>query len=212
MPTISNVLSALGLSPKTLPQAREIIEPARATLDSVSALFASAGLPLDEMLAAGPDSLKAHLASLDQSEALALLTTERDTLAANLAANVEQATALESQVSGLKSQVSAFTDILASVGIQSLDTAKDPAAVKAAFTSHIERAASALLAKSGHPPVAFTPRGTEEKKPAATMSDADHLAAYLALPDGSKERIRYGATHFDAINRAARASDIPATG
>ena len=74
--SLSTVLASLGLKPKNLEEARNAIEPARATLDNVNALFAAAGLNLETLLAAGPESLKAHLASLDNAAQVATLTED----------------------------------------------------------------------------------------------------------------------------------------
>jgi hypothetical protein len=65
--SLSSVLSALGIKPKNLEEARLTIEPARASLESVAALFTTAGLNLEAFLGAGPESLKAHLASIDNA-------------------------------------------------------------------------------------------------------------------------------------------------
>jgi hypothetical protein len=76
MSTFSDLLAAVGLAPKTLPQAKETLDTANATLDSVAALFEAAGLNLEQMLAAGPDALKAHIESIDNAEELATALQE----------------------------------------------------------------------------------------------------------------------------------------
>ena len=201
--SFSALLTSLGIAPKTLPQAQDLLTPAKAQLDAVAALFTAAGLPLEEMLAAGPDSLKAHLASLDQSETIAALNKSNRDLMDQVAALGSELSASGESLKALTAQNYAFAYLAETIGIKATDTAPTPEAIATAFKSHIEKSASALLAKDGRPPVAHVAHGTVEKKPAAQLSDAEHLAAYLALPDGSRERMRYGATHFDAIQRAA---------
>lgn len=203
---ISSLLTALGIAPKTLPQALDQIAPARAQLDSIAALFTAAGLPLEEMLAAGPESLKAHLASLDQSETIAALTAEKSDLAAQLEAASSKLQAHSSDLQAASSQLQAFSSIASTLGIPATDTPPTAEAIDTAFKSHIAQAASTLLAKDGRPPVAHVAQGTEEKKPAAAMTDAEHRAAHLALPEGSKERAQYAAKHYDALARANRAT------
>ena len=74
--SLSSVLSALGLAPKTLTEARGTLDTSKATLESVAALFTTAGLNLEAFLGAGPESLKAHLASLDNAAQVAALSID----------------------------------------------------------------------------------------------------------------------------------------
>jgi hypothetical protein len=87
---LSDLLSAIGLAPKTLADAQAKLTPAKATLDSVAALFSAAGLDLDAMLAAGPDALKAHLDSLGES---AKTLADEQARAAGLESDLIEATA-----------------------------------------------------------------------------------------------------------------------
>jgi hypothetical protein len=84
--SLSSVLSALGIKPKNLEEARLTIEPARASLESVAALFTTAGLNLEAFLGAGPESLKAHLASIDNAAQVAAPAAEQLSDEAHLAA------------------------------------------------------------------------------------------------------------------------------
>ncbi len=97
-------------APKTLPQATETLTEAKATLDSVAALFTAAGLNLEQLLAAGPDSLKLHLESIDNTEELAASLAEVEEYDKNL-------TAAQSEVSTLSSQLSTLNSSFAAIGI-----------------------------------------------------------------------------------------------
>lgn len=178
--SFSALLTSLGIAPKTLPQAQYLLAPAKAQLDSIAALFTAAGLPLEEMLAAGPDSLKAHLASLDQSETIKELTANLKAANDNTENFMAQVSDLNLQVSGLKSQVSAFSSVASTLGISATDTAPTPEAIATAFKSHIEKSASAILAKDGRPPVAHVAQGTVEK-PASTDTSAEITAHWQSL-------------------------------
>lgn len=203
MSTLSAVLSALGLAPKTLPQAKETIDGAKATLDSVAALFTAAGLNLEQMLAAGPDALKAHLESLDDSEALAEAVLENDRL------STELETAKASTLA-LNSQLSALNFVASEVGLK-VEAATKPEDIKTAFAAHIAKATTLALAKTGHPP-AHVPAATSPVDDITPKSDPDKAALvafdqYLALIEadnkaGTKETAA-ARTDFYAKNHAA---------
>lgn len=189
---LTALLSALGIAPKTLPQARETIDASRAFAESVNALFTAAGLNLEQLLAAGPDSLKAHLDSLDNSAELADALTE-------IARYDEELGSAQEQLSALSSQLSAFQAIASTIGVPDLATVSTPPeAIAAAFTEHIHKATTLALAQTGHPPVVHIPADAE---PAATA--ADHLAVYRSMPQGP-ERLAYFAKHEQAILAAFR--------
>jgi hypothetical protein len=150
--------AAFGLAPKTLDQARGTLESAFTA--QVEALFASAGLNLEQLLAAGPESLKAHIASLDDSTELAEALQENERISAEL-------TQLQTQNAKLQTDSAAVNAALSATGI----TFAKPEEFAAALSAHISKATTLELAKSGHPPVphvepppakpgATTPEGT----------------------------------------------------
>jgi hypothetical protein len=143
MPKFKEFLSALGIAPKTLDQAKATIEGAKPALDSVAALFSAASLDLDAMLSAGPDSLKAHLDSLSANDALLATAQARVTeLESNLTARAGELTAAQAAVTDLHAQLSA-------VGFN----AKESKDIKADFSAHVAKESALLLAKDGRPPV-----------------------------------------------------------
>jgi hypothetical protein len=186
---LSKLLSALGLAPKTLDQAHATLTEARATLDSVNALFAAAGLNLEQLLAAGPESLKAHLDSLDDSEAFAEALLENENLSAQVAA-------LTTARDALTAQLAAFGQISTALGI-TLTADTKPEAIAAAFDQHVSLATTRELAKTGVPPVPNAPA-----EPAPTKTDAELAAEYAALPLGNA-RIAFFTKHEAALRRAA---------
>ena len=126
---ISKLLTALGIRPKDLEQANAALVPAKATLDSVNALFTNAGLNLEQMLEAGADSLKLHIDALgnaDESLADALLEVER----------------LEGELEQSKSDLLTASAVVAEIGLA------PGGDLKAAFADHVKKAAAIELAKS----------------------------------------------------------------
>jgi hypothetical protein len=141
----------------------------------IAALFTAAGLDLPALLAAGPDSLKAHLDSVagsDEAMAEALLENERlDGELATLAlAN-----------STLNGTVAGYTELFGTLGLAAT-AAPDAAAIKSAFESHIAKATTVALAKTGHPPVHHIPADAVESKPTA-KSDQQKWAEYRDLKE-----------------------------
>lgn len=135
----------------SLQAARELNATAQAALTKVGEMFAAAGLDLEKMLEAGPDSLKAHLASLDQTadlkaaqEAMATKVTELATATESLAAE-----ARAHEVT--KAALSAHAELLKTVGFDA--QADKPDDFPAKFRAHVEHAAALTLAKDGRPPV-----------------------------------------------------------
>jgi hypothetical protein len=190
--SLSSILAALGLAPKTLEQARAVIEPAKATLDSVNALFTAAGLNLEQMLTAGPDALQAHLASLDNSEELAVALAEVERLNS-------EATENDQKLAALTAGLSANQEIFASVGLKLDGAAPDAAAFKTAFDAHVAKQTTLALAKTGHPPVVHVDAAAE-----ASLTDAEIAAQYVKLPAGSV-RLDFFTKHEAALQRAAAA-------
>lgn len=192
----SEVLSALASPFKTLPQATAALEPAKATLDSVSALFTAAGLNLETMLAAGPDSLKAHLASLDHSADLAALN-QKFTALENQAKELQTTAAAQlKEVEALAGTVKHFAT---AIGVPlSADTKREDY-VKL-FEAHVAKATTLALAKTGHPP-AHVPAATETTTAIAT--DADLAAEYTKLE--GQARLDFYTKHEASLNRFAKA-------
>lgn len=177
----SELLSAVGLKPKDLEQARTALEPAKATLESVAEMFTQAGLDLDAMLTAGPDSLKAHLDTLKAADmALAKLEDENEQIKTQLAAT--------------ETKVATYVAAFDAVGFKFGEKSD----VKADFAEHIKKAAAVELAKAGHPPVPMVP----ENKPDAGQTDKELAAAWKAMPHGT-ERLQFFAKHEAAIRRAS---------
>jgi hypothetical protein len=173
--TFTALLSALGLGPKTLPQAQATLETAKATFDSVNALFASAGLNLETMLAAGPDSLKAHIASVSAKDG-ELATAQAEIL--RLKGAVDQA---GQQISSANAKVTAAESVLTAIGVKA-DT--KPEDFKALLDSHVKQQAALELAKTGHKPI----EDTKATKPAGSGPDAnatraEHYAYMETLTD-----------------------------
>lgn len=151
----SEVVAAIktGLAPKTLDQAKASIATAQPALDSISALFAAANLDLDAMLAAGPDSLKAHIETLFAKDGeLATVQEKASELeAANARLTTQKATA-ETALATANGQISALH---ASIGFKADAKDKDGKVLdfKTAFTAHVAKEAALVLAKDGRPPV-----------------------------------------------------------
>lgn len=198
MSTFSDLLAAIGLAPKTLPQAKETLDNAKATLDSVAALFTAADLNLEQMLAAGPDALKAHLDSLDNSEELAEALQENERLEADLK------TASDAYSVALSIQA-AHHDCFKALGISVLAEDFTPDKIKAAFSDHVTKQVTLALAKTGHPP-AHVPAATEPVT--ASKTDAEIAAQYRTMKAGP-ERLAFFAQHEAALTRFAQSLRKP---
>ncbi len=166
MAKFSDFLAALGLAPKTLTDANAQLAAAKTSAESVAALFASAGLDLDALLAAGPDSLKAKL-----SEAGVLAVQLRADLET---ANAAKATAETSIAEALTAKAAAESNLaathsaLAAAGVK-IDATKPVAeSVPAAIEARISTKARELLAATGGLPLADTP-AADATKPAAKI-------------------------------------------
>jgi hypothetical protein len=182
MKLLSDLKAAFGLSPKTLAQATGTIADAQAALNSVEALFSAAGLDLPAMLAAGPDSLKAHLASLDQAEGIKALELR----ASGAEAKVTEITgqlATEQTAHGVTAEaLKVHAAALKSVGFDAAAKDKDgkPVEFSAAFKSHVAQEATLLLAKDGRPPVVT---GLPAAKPGAKKGPTMTFTEWKALGD-----------------------------
>ena len=195
MSTFSDLLAAVGLAPKTLPQAKETLDTAKATLDSVAALFDAAGLNLEQMLAAGPDALKAHIDSLDNAEDLATALDE----AARLD---EQLTETDARLADCLTQIASANTILSEIGLSPLAAGLTPEKAKEAFSSHVAKATTLALAKTGHPP-AHVP--VAEVAPTAQPTAAEIHATWKAMKP-SPERLNFFSQHEAAITSFERNS------
>ena len=153
MPKFKDLLSAFGLAPKTLDQAKASLDSAKPALDSVAALFSTAGLDLDSLIAAGPDSLKAHLDGLSANDAdLASAQAKVTALEGQLAARDLDVTAAAANLIASNAKISALNQ---AIGFNPAEKGEDgnPLEFKAAFESHVAKQSALLLAKDGRPPV-----------------------------------------------------------
>ena len=200
--TFSALLSAIGIAPKTLPQASETLTAAKAQLDSVASLFTAAGLNLETMLAAGPDSLKAHITGLDNTAEVGRLTAEVGTLTGKLSKSESDVLAL-SEINTL---------ITTAIGLPVAQGETTPAQLKTAFESHVAKQTTLALAKTGHPPAHVPTAATpvDDVTPQKTDTDKVALAALaeyetLILASNStgdhKARNEYFAKNHAAIYR-----------
>lgn len=193
MSTFSAVLSALGLAPKTLPQANETLTKAKGTLDSVAALFTAAGLNLEQMLAAGPDSLKAHIDSLDNAEELAAALQENERLDAALK------TAGEQMEAAGKLQA-AHLECFKAIGLTPDNNALAVDQVKTSFADHVSKQTTLALAKTGHPP-AHVPSSAEA---ADAKPSAKDLHAQWKAMKPSPDRLAFFSAHEAQITAFER--------
>jgi hypothetical protein len=193
MPSFPDLLAALGLAPKNLPQAKEAIDGAKATLDSVNTLFEAAGLNLEQMLAGGPDALKAHIESVDLGEELAEVLQENERLSAEIQTATASGLALNSQLSALNS-------VVAAIGLTPAATLK-PEEITTAFDRHISKATTLALAKTGHPP-AHVPAA--DAAPAAAQPTVAELHAQWKAMKPSPERLNFFSQHEAAITSFER--------
>lgn len=186
---LSAVLARIGLAPRTLPVAKEALDDAKATLEQFRAQYAAAGLDAEALLDAGPDALKAHIASFENSAEVAQLTAKLETAAADLTSARAEVDSLKAAATQATTTIAAQTQtiataktIFASVGFNAdLTTTTDPAAFKAQFEKHAKESAALELAKAGHPPVK---QGGGEEVTVKTMTHA----AFSALTPGAKSR------------------------
>ncbi len=160
---LSQILSAVGLAPKDLEQARNTIEPAKAALEQVNALFTNAGLNLEAMLETGPDALKAHIESLGNSDE-------------ELAAALLKADKLGEENVGLNAKLESLKVAIADTGFAIVEGAD----MKAAFADHVKKAAAVELAKAGHPPVAVV--NVDQK----TATQSEIYATWKAMAPGDE--------------------------
>jgi len=156
---------------------------------AVAALFTSAGLNLETLLAAGPDSLKAHL------ETCSVKAEEFSALETKLSETTTKLGKSERDVMELSE---ANTLITAAIGLTGTAAHTDATAIKTAFETHVAKQVVLANAKAGHPPVhQIDPNAG----PAAEqLTDEAHLAAYEKL-EGAEAKA-YLSTHSQALWRA----------
>ena len=148
------LLSALGLQPKNLQEARGTLDSAKGTLEQVGALFTAAGLNLEQMLEAGPESLKAHVASFAAKDIeLAAALEKINALEASAADSNDLIATLEESAQTAQG----LFEIVGFVSPEISEGADEGEAFKSAFASHVKQAAALELSKHGHPPVAIVP-------------------------------------------------------
>lgn len=136
---------------------------------------------------------------LEATAALSGLTAERD----DLRATVEKLTVgAAAELEALKVEAAAKDAKLAELGAALEASAKEAAELKAKVEAleagkvSASKEAAKIAASVGVAPVALSPADS-----APSAEPVDHLAAFLALPVGSKERNEYFLAHKSAIVR-----------
>jgi hypothetical protein len=170
---LNSLLSALGIQPKNLTEARGTLDTAKSTIEQATALFSAAGLDMDAMLQAGPDSLKAHIDSLGAKDSELAVALEKINALETAAASAS------SDITALQEEIENARGLFEVVGYESPENGEDPEACKAAFESYVKKAAALELAKVGHAPVSFVP---EQKIGAKQLTAAE----FGALPTHEK--------------------------
>lgn len=188
---LSDLFSAFTARPKNFEAASATLAEANTFAASVNALFTTAGLNLETLLAAGPESLKAHLDGLTvKAEQFTALETELSKARGEIAQHIADATATEATLA-------AFTGIFSAIGISS---AVPPTAesVKTAFETHVAKQVTLANAKAGHPPV----HHIDPDAAAATAAASDEAVAkeYSAMPRGP-EKLAFYQKHAAALQR-----------
>ncbi|HEY1111124.1 MAG TPA: hypothetical protein VGE76_20880 [Opitutaceae bacterium] len=179
-------LTALAGRPKNFEAATGTLAEAKTFADSVQALFTAAGLNLEQMLAAGPDALKAHLTGLDHTAEVTRLTGE-------LATAKTEIGALTTERDTFSGRCTAFGEAFATLGIA--DPAKlDGVAFKSAFAGHVQKQVTLEVAKLGLPAAPNAP------KIEVAQTDAELAAEYEKLPRGSA-KIEFFSKHEAALRR-----------
>lgn len=113
---------------KTLDQAKTNSTAAKAKVEAVAQLFENAGLDVDAILSAGPDSLKAHLATIGATDAQlaeaktaltvtqANVSTLTETITKNTATITTQAAKITELESAKTTAVAVAVEMLAKAG------------------------------------------------------------------------------------------------
>lgn len=162
---------------------------------AVAALFTAAALDQAALVAAGPDALKLHIESLDNSEELAAALEANEDLQTKL-------TEAGKQLSGMQAQVDVSNEIFDAIGIEDpINPEADAAGIKKAFEAHVAKQTTLALAKTGHPP-AHVPK--VDAPDTAVATDEQLLAEYEKMEAGDK-RLAFYSKHEAALNRAGKA-------
>lgn len=145
-------LAAVGIAPKSLDAAKAAQDTAKEFGDGVAALFTQAGLDLDVMLSAGPDSLKAHIAGLSSSDAeLSAALLEIVELKKSVATAVEQEANAKAAFASANTAIAGVTETLAANGVK-VDATKPLAeTLPSALEARIAIKARELVAATGGP-------------------------------------------------------------
>ena len=195
------IISAVGLSPKTLDAAKSAIATAQPALDSVAALFTAANLDIDALLGAGPDALKTHLSTAHQTAldgVKAELSVANEAKGVLDAALTEAKTAKATAEAALAARDGVITSTLAEAGIKVEKL--EAATIKTALKSRIESEAQTLLAARGIKPLPEKlSNGTEIN--ANLETDEQVAEAYLQMKPGSAESVAFVEKHKEALWR-----------
>lgn len=189
----AKLLSALGIAPKTVNEASGTLAAAKTFAESVNALFTAASLNLETMLSAGPDSLKLHIAGLDQSAEVTRLTAELATATTDLADR-------QTKLNARNETLAAASEVFAAIGINDFSKKTAAADVKSAFEAHVKKSATLDLAKTGHPP-AHIPAAAEPAKVGQT--GAELHAQWKAMKAGP-DRLAFFSQHEAQITAFER--------
>jgi len=146
--TLVAKLTGQADAPKTLDQARATFGEAKSALDRISALFTSAGLNLDDLLAKGDTALKDYVTELNNK----VTTAEAKAVEAerNRAEAVAKAGESAVQVTALSSQLSAFGSVFSAINFK--PTTENLAKVEtfqAAWNAHVCHGVSQKMAELG---------------------------------------------------------------
>jgi hypothetical protein len=147
MKFLANLFGTQSADAKTLDQSRAQLASAKTSAEQVAALFTTAGIDLDALLAAGPDALKTHIAEVSASVL--------QTVKATYDAAIQASAAVETKLRGeLATATNATTTILAALsenGVKPEAGKPIAEALPAALTARISVKARELLAATGGP-------------------------------------------------------------
>lgn len=187
----------------TLAQGRDLIAQAVAQFQAIGALFASASLDADELLAGGPDSLKQKIEALNATAvdaAIAAKITELGTAhGITIAAlKTEHAAVILATINEKQAE---FLACFEAIGVK-LDK-YEVSAARAALHARAETLSHELLAARGMKPLPEQIKASDEQAETNPQSDEQLAAAYLAMKPGSPESIAFAEKHSEALWRNA---------
>lgn len=179
---LADLLSAFKTAPKTLDQAKATLGSAQPAIDSVAALFTSAGLDLDTLIAAGPDSLKAHIDGLSAKDGeLAAAQAKVTELEGKVAASVTENAQAKAALDSITATHNALCQSV-SFDAKATDKGGNPLEFATAFKAHVAKEAALILAKDGRP--AIEHKATVDPK-AIDVSGLTGLAKTTAVFEAS---------------------------